>query len=69
MLRSTLKLVFALALLVGVWSMPIPSEARPLYFSCESYCCGGGGTWSSPCKDAFGVVTTCGDWGQTTACP
>jgi hypothetical protein len=70
MSRRALKLVFAAALWVAAWSAPVPSEAipNPLYLTCDSHCCWGGGTATSQCKYG-GVVMTCGQWWQGYECP
>jgi len=71
MLRRAWKLGFAVALWIGVWSVPVPSQAvpNPPYLTCDTYCCWGYGTETSVCKDEFNVVTNCGQWWQGHICP
>lgn len=67
MSKTALKLVLAAALLLGVWSIPSAATDYPL---CPFFCCGRTATSTSQCRtSAGGVVTTCGTWWQSHACP
>lgn len=68
MSKKALKLAFVVALCVGAWSAPVPSEAQ-LYMLCDSRCCSGTATGDAACKDMAGVVMTCDDWWAGHSCP
>lgn len=66
MSRHVLKLVAAAALLLVAWSIPSEAVDYPL---CPFFCCGRTATSASKCRTSTGVVTTCGQWWQSNACP
>ena len=68
-MRRTLRLTAVLSILaLTSLSVSMPAKAVKV-FPCTAICCTGLGSPSTACTDPTLGTTSCGTWGQHTACP